>query len=115
MNTFESMGLGLAGVEAAPGSDKTEHIDQIKEAISVLVQQASALSADQLRDPVLDQRLAAPGCWGSRFRVLPKTSGGSRARRMLWRTEIWTAACSRQIRRLTTGCWRVRSNRSGKT
>ena len=49
------MGLSLDSVQAAPGADKTEHIDQIKEAIGVLIQQAAVLSEDQLRDPVLDQ------------------------------------------------------------
>ncbi len=67
MNTFESMGLSLEGIQAAPGSDKTEHIDQIKEAIGVLIQQASALSADQLQDPVLDQQVPCAGVLGESF------------------------------------------------
>ena len=70
MNTFESMGLGLEGVEAAPGTDKTEHIDQIKEAIGVLLRQARALSADHLGDPVLDQQADAAGVLGDAFTSL---------------------------------------------
>jgi methyl-accepting chemotaxis protein len=67
MNTFESMGLSLEGIEAAPGADKTEHVDQIKEAITILIQQAGALAEDQLRDPVLDQQIPAAGVLGDSF------------------------------------------------
>jgi methyl-accepting chemotaxis protein len=67
MNTFESMGLSLDGVVAARGADKTEHVDQIKDAISVLIQQASALSEDRLKDPVLDRKVAAAGMLGDTF------------------------------------------------
>ncbi len=68
MNTFESMGLSLDIVQAAPGADKTEHIDQIKEAIGVLTRQAAVLSEDQLRDPALDRRI--PGVLGDAFNCL---------------------------------------------
>jgi methyl-accepting chemotaxis protein len=68
MTTFESMGFSLDSVQAAPGMDKTEHIDQIKEAIGLLVQQATALAEDRLRDPVLDQEV--PGTLGDAFSML---------------------------------------------
>ena len=52
MNTFESMGLSLDNVQAAPGADKTEHIDQIKEAIGLIVEQARALAAGDLDNSI---------------------------------------------------------------
>jgi methyl-accepting chemotaxis protein len=70
MNTFESMGLSLSGVDTVSGSDKTEHVDQIKQAIAVLVKQAGALSKDQLRDPVLNQKVPAAGTLGDAFAAL---------------------------------------------
>ncbi len=60
MNTFESVGLSLDNIQAAPGADRTEHVDQIKDAIGVLLQQATVLSEDQLRDPVLDRQIPGP-------------------------------------------------------
>jgi methyl-accepting chemotaxis protein len=48
MSTFESMGLSLKGIQATPGADKTEHIDQIKEDINTLIEQANALAAGDL-------------------------------------------------------------------
>src|ERR1700691_3251937 len=71
MGTFESLGLSLDGVETAPGSDKTEHTDQIIEAIGVLLQQAGALSEDRLRDPVLDRQV--PGLLGDSFARLSES------------------------------------------
>jgi methyl-accepting chemotaxis protein len=70
LNTFETLGLSLHGVEAAPGADKTEHLDQVKQAIELLVQQAAALSADQLGDPVLDRQHPAAGTLGESFTLL---------------------------------------------
>jgi methyl-accepting chemotaxis protein len=67
LNTFESMGMNLEGIQTASGADKTEHIDQIKEVIAVLIQQAGALAEDQLRDPVLDQQVPAAGVLGEAF------------------------------------------------
>ncbi len=52
LNTFESMGLSLDSIQVAAGSDKTEHIDQIKEAIEVLIQQADALATGDLDNSV---------------------------------------------------------------
>jgi methyl-accepting chemotaxis protein len=65
MGTFAALGLSLDGVQAAPGADKTEYAGQIKEALEILMQQASALSEDQLTDPVLDRQV--PGVLGDSF------------------------------------------------
>jgi methyl-accepting chemotaxis protein len=48
MSTFESMGLSLDGIQATAGADKTEHIDQIKQDINVLIDQANALAGGDL-------------------------------------------------------------------
>jgi len=48
MTTFETIGLSLASIHTAAGSDKTEHLDQLKLAISLIVEQADALAAGDL-------------------------------------------------------------------
>ena len=73
LNTLESMGLDLGAVEAAPGADKTEHLDQIKAAVSTLLEQASALAGDRLHDPVLEKKISAAGRLGEAFSNLRAT------------------------------------------
>lgn len=65
LNTLESMGLDVNGIETANGSDRTEHIDQVKSSLQRLLQQASAISEGRLDDPVL--ALAVPGRLGEDF------------------------------------------------
>jgi methyl-accepting chemotaxis protein len=67
MNTLDSMGLSVEGIEADPGDDKTEHLAQIKDAISTLLEQADALSEGRLREKVLERRLATAGRLGGAF------------------------------------------------
>ena len=52
MTTFETMGLSLASIRSAPGADKTEHLDQLKAAISQIVDQADALAAGDLDNSI---------------------------------------------------------------
>jgi methyl-accepting chemotaxis protein len=73
LNTLESMGLDLSAVEAAPGADKTEHLDQIKAAVATLLEQASALSGDRLHDAVLEEKVNATGRLGEAFASLRTT------------------------------------------
>ena len=54
MNTFESMGLSLDDIQVAPGADKTEHVDQIKAAIALVVQQAEGLASGDLDNSAFD-------------------------------------------------------------
>ncbi len=54
MNTFESMGLSLEAVQAAPGADKTEHLDQIKEALSAVLERAEAIASGDLDSSAFD-------------------------------------------------------------
>jgi methyl-accepting chemotaxis protein len=65
MSTLESMGLSIEGIETGFGSDRTEHLDQIKANIGVLLGQAEAIAGKRLRDPVLE--LEVPGKLGAAF------------------------------------------------
>ncbi len=58
MHLLESMSIDLAQITPDPESDRTEHLDQAKQALSAIVAQADALAADRLHDPVL--RLSIP-------------------------------------------------------
>ena len=62
LNTLESMGLSVDAVETTDRSDKTEHVDQIKDNVRTLIQQAQAIAEKRLNDPVLD--VAVPGQFG---------------------------------------------------
>jgi methyl-accepting chemotaxis protein len=52
MTTFETIGLSLESIRTAPGADKTEHLDQLKAAISLIVEQADALAAGDLDNSI---------------------------------------------------------------
>ena len=52
MTTFETMGLSLTNILTATGADKTEHLDQIKEAVGLIVEQAHALAAGDLDNSI---------------------------------------------------------------
>jgi methyl-accepting chemotaxis protein len=67
VSTIESMGLSVAGIEADPGRDKTEHLDQIKTVVKTLLEQAGAIAEDRLRDPVLEETSAMAGRLGAAF------------------------------------------------
>ncbi|MCU0226945.1 MAG: methyl-accepting chemotaxis protein [Bryobacterales bacterium] len=53
LNTLESMGLDVEGIVTRNGSDRTEHVDQVKASLARLLEQASAISEGRLEDPVL--------------------------------------------------------------
>jgi methyl-accepting chemotaxis protein len=53
MTTFETMGLSLASIRTEPGADKTEHLDQLRAAISLIVEQADALATGDLDNSIL--------------------------------------------------------------
>jgi methyl-accepting chemotaxis protein len=52
MTTFQTMGLSLEGVRTAAGADKTEHLDQMKEAVNLIIGQADALAAGDLDNAI---------------------------------------------------------------
>lgn len=52
MSTFDTMGLSLDRIHPSPGADKTEHLDQLKRAVSEIVEQADALAAGDLNNSI---------------------------------------------------------------
>ena len=68
LNTFESMGLSVSSIEAAPGADKTEHFDQMKQALAVVLAQAQAITDKRLDDDVLQKQV--PGRLGAAFHAM---------------------------------------------
>ena len=65
MSTFESMGFSTESVAAGPGSDRTEHVGQIKQGVTALLKQAELLANRNFSDPVLQIRV--PGKLGAAF------------------------------------------------
>jgi PAS domain S-box-containing protein len=63
MNAFESMGFGPESIQPDPGADRTEHVDQVKQALAVLVKQAELLANRNVSDPALQIRV--PGVLGT--------------------------------------------------
>jgi methyl-accepting chemotaxis protein len=59
MTAFETMGLSLEGIRAAAGADKTEHLDQVKDAVHLIVDQADALAAGDLDNSMFDDHEGA--------------------------------------------------------
>ncbi len=55
LNTFESMGLNVDAIEHTPATDRTEHLVQVKEAMTTLLAQGQAISSDDLHNPVLQE------------------------------------------------------------
>ena len=67
LSTLESMGLNVEAVQAPPGADRTEAIAQVKAAMKVLLDQASALAELRLNDPVLDADVPCAGWMATAF------------------------------------------------
>lgn len=67
LNTLELCGLDISGIVTRKGSDRTEHLDQIKLAVSMLIKQADALADDRLNDTVLERQIQVAGKLGDAF------------------------------------------------
>ena len=67
MRLLESMSIDIQAIETDPDTDRTEHLDQAKQALSTLVAQADALAGDRLHDPVLTIFIPAAGPVGQSF------------------------------------------------
>jgi methyl-accepting chemotaxis protein len=67
MNTLESMGLDVTGIQALAGADKTESLNQVKDAIRVLAERAVALADGRLSDPVFEAPAPCAGRFGEAF------------------------------------------------
>ena len=65
LNTLQSMGLSVESVQSTPASDRTEHLDQIKETLATILRQAEAIGQHRIHDPALD--VAVPGRLGEAF------------------------------------------------
>ena len=61
LTALESMGLNIDAAEVPAGADRTEVIDQMKAAMQILLQQASALSELRLNDQILDADVPCAG------------------------------------------------------
>ena len=67
LNSLDHCGLDTGAIIRRAGSDRTEHLDQVKLAVSMLIKQADALADDRLRDTVLDRQLQVAGKLGDAF------------------------------------------------
>jgi methyl-accepting chemotaxis protein len=67
LNTLELCGLDISAIMQRSGSDRTEHLDQVKMAISILIKQAVALADDRLRDTILERQVQVAGKLGDAF------------------------------------------------
>ena len=65
LNTLESMGLSVTSVRTTAASDRTEHLDQVKETLATILQQAEAIGEHRIHATVLDA--AVPGKLGEAF------------------------------------------------
>ncbi len=64
MRLLESMSIEIEAVQTDPETDRTEHLDQAKQALSALIAQADALAGDRLHDPVLQLSIPLAGRMG---------------------------------------------------
>ncbi len=71
LTTLDSMGLSIDSIEVTSESDKTEHIDQVKGNVRVLVAQATAIAEKRLRAPDLDEEV--PGRFGEALHSIVET------------------------------------------
>jgi len=67
LNTLDSMGLNIQAIEESRGGDKTESLNQVKDAIQILIEQGAALADGRLNDPVLDKSAPCSGRFGQAF------------------------------------------------
>ncbi len=67
LNTLESMGLSVTAIQESNGGDKTENVQQVKDAIHVLTDQCTALADGRLNDPVFDISAPCAGRFGQAF------------------------------------------------
>lgn len=70
MSTLESMGMDVGTLPSQTHTDKTEHIEIIKDQLRVLQQQAQALSNDELHHSSLQEEV--PGALGETFSRMVK-------------------------------------------
>ena len=64
MRLLQSMSVDIEAIQTDPETDRTEHIDQAKQALSAVLAQADALAADRLNDPILQVFIPLAGRMG---------------------------------------------------
>jgi methyl-accepting chemotaxis protein len=67
LNTLESMGLNVTAIQETNGGDKTESLQQVKDAIQILTQQCTALAEGRLNDAVFGVSAPCAGRFGEAF------------------------------------------------
>jgi methyl-accepting chemotaxis protein len=67
LSTLESMGLDTSAIRQRAGMDKTECLDQVKNAIHMLREQCAALAGSRLNDKIFDEPMACAGAFGKAF------------------------------------------------
>jgi len=61
MRLLDSMSIDIESIEPDRDTDRTEHLDQAKQALSTVVAQVDALASDRLHDPVLKLVIPSAG------------------------------------------------------
>jgi hypothetical protein len=67
MRLLESISIDIEAIETDLDTDRTEHFDQAKQALSALIAQADALASDRLHDPILQLFIPLAGRVGQSF------------------------------------------------
>ena len=67
LNTLESLGQNAQAIAESGGGDKTEGLDQVKDAIRILIEQCTALAKGRLNDAVFEQSAPCAGKFGEAF------------------------------------------------
>ncbi|MEI9811349.1 MAG: methyl-accepting chemotaxis protein [Acidobacteriota bacterium] len=67
LSTLESMGLDVESIENTSSTDRTEHLVQVKDAINVMLEQASCIADDDLHNPILQKSVPVGGTFGQAF------------------------------------------------
>jgi methyl-accepting chemotaxis protein len=67
LNTLESLGLNVEAISAGGGGDNTEGLQQVKDAIHILIDQCTALAEGRLNDEVFDRSAPCAGRFGDAF------------------------------------------------
>jgi len=80
LNTLESMGLNVTAIQERDGGDKTERLQQVKEAIHVLTDQCTALADGRLNDKVFEVAAPCAGRFGTAFARIRETFRDSMSR-----------------------------------
>lgn len=67
LNTLESLGLNVTVITQNSGGDKTEGLQQVKDAIAILIEQCTALAEGRLNDVVFERSAPCAGKFGEAF------------------------------------------------